>query len=288
MKLYYVHTGSSKRCQIHFDILKKACEERSHELVSLDVEKISFFDLPKIEDGDALYRHGLGNASRDVEKLLIHEKVSTLHSNWKAVLGVRASSYYFMEKEKLPVIKTVPVVPLDEAGLLKTAEYLGGFPLILKVHGNSKGEGILKVDSLEALKSLVGFLHKSRHNFFAREFIQHDHYGRLVVLGDVVIGSHKTYVAENEFRTNAPGNLDGNKMPAKFSEEIEDIAIRAVKSLGLEFGGVDLLFMENGEVRISEVNFPCGFESTQRIGEVDIAGPMVDHLYQKGLSILSK
>ena len=64
-------------------------------------------------------------------------------------------------------------------------------------------------------------------------------------------------------------------------KEIQRVAVAAVKSIGIEFGGVDILFSDNGEYYISEVNSPCAYNHTQTLTGIDIAGAIVDYLINK-------
>ena len=60
------------------------------------------------------------------------------------------------------------------------------------------------------------------------------------------------------------------------------MAVKAVRSLGYEFGGVDILFEEEtNNPYIAEVNFPCFFPTTQRLTNIDISGKMIDFLINK-------
>ena len=59
------------------------------------------------------------------------------------------------------------------------------------------------------------------------------------------------------------------------------MAVKAVKTLGLETGGVDLLFDTDGKPFLTEVNFPHDFSMTQKITGIDIAQAMVKHLMSK-------
>lgn len=54
----------------------------------------------------------------------------------------------------------------------------------------------------------------------------------------------------------------------------------AVKALGLEFGGVDVMITNDGP-KVVEVNYPCFFPRCQMLTGVDIAGQMVEYLVNK-------
>ncbi len=114
-----------------------------------------------------------------------------------------------------------------------------------------------------------------------RKFIPHQYYGRLIVVGDAVVASNRTFVPKGDFRSNTADNIDDNREPYTFSDELEAIVVRSVRSVGLEFAGVDLLFDDDGSVYIAEVNFPCEFEYAQTITGIDVADYMIKHLVAK-------
>ena len=71
-----------------------------------------------------------------------------------------------------------------------------------------------------------------------------------------------------------------NVQPKKFDACVEDIAVRACKALGLEFGGVDIMITDDG-AKVAEVNYPCFFPRCQMLTGTDIAGKMVEYLEKK-------
>lgn len=264
-------------------LLKKACDEKRIGFNLLEANKFDFINPPCLEEGDLIYRATPGERATSIERVLLNKKCTAFYKDYKLGLNDRTSSFFMHQKEGLPVVKTIPDLPSDRSILKKYAKFLGGFPLIVKVRGNRHGVGVIRVDSFESLVSIADYLTPMLENkYFMREYIDHTGQGRLIVLGNKVIASHENKVVEDDFRTNV-GNRRSREAK-KFSKEMEDVAIKAVTSLGLEFGGVDLLLCKTGKYFISEVNFPCHFPTTQTLTKVDIAGKMVEYLVNKSKS----
>jgi glutathione synthase/RimK-type ligase-like ATP-grasp enzyme len=68
---------------------------------------------------------------------------------------------------------------------------------------------------------------------------------------------------------------------AEVPAAVADLAGWAVHAERVEFGGVDLLEDVNGQLYLSEVNYPCYFAHAQLGAGVDVAGRMVAHLEAK-------
>lgn len=265
--------------------LAAAAKNRGVEINIVEAQKVDFFNLPKLDKGDLLLRIGVSSRAIRIERLVVRDDVAHFYRDAAYAISGRACSYFYNKQAGLPVIKTVPLLPTWESNIQEYIDYLGGFPMVMKVLGGANGVGVIQIDTIEGLKSMVDYVRHLKDLVLLRSFVPHDYYGRLIVVGDKVVGSHRTYSVENEFRTNALGNTGEKKEGIIFSEEVRRVAIQAVKSMGVEFGGVDILFSDNGEFYISEVNFPCAFYHTQNIAGVDVAGAMIDHLIKKSGTI---
>jgi glutathione synthase/RimK-type ligase-like ATP-grasp enzyme len=100
-----------------------------------------------------------------------------------------------------------------------------------------------------------------------------------LVIGKEVVACSRFYFQENDFRNAA--------ILARASYELhqldgvsEGLCIAAVDEIGLEMGGVDILYDKTGVPYLLEVNFPVGFQSFQERGPA-IARAMVAHLVTK-------
>jgi hypothetical protein len=285
MKLYLL--TSAARLEDGFEVVKfleAACLERGVECINISIPQTPLTSLPKLSEGDAFYRIMLGHKSRVAEQMMLGAGVITFYDNWRGGLLSRGSSYFLHEKLGLPVIPTFPSTPENDVELGQVAENLGGFPLIVKVRGGSLGVGVMRVDSLPSFRSVVDYIRSLAAPILIRKYIPHRYYARMVVVGDQVIASHITHSIDEDFRTNA-GKEDRVREARVFSPEVQAMAVEAVRSLGLETGGVDLLFDENDQPHIAEVNFPNDFSVTQKITGIDIAGAMVDHLLAKAAQV---
>lgn len=262
-------------------LFQDACTTLGVDYKMHDVATLDLAELEALGPGDMLYRSVSGIKAARAEKLLMSPECASFYVNWTSVFNSRGCSYFLHEKLGIPVIPSVPFIPDTTDGIRKAVEQLGDFPVVVKVLGGSHGVGVVRVDSLPSLTSLLDYLRSVNASVLLRKYISHKYYSRLVVVGDRVVASHITDTLDDEFRTNAGDENKHTREPKVFPQEIQDIAVHAVQSLGLETGGVDLLFDDEGNPHLAEVNFPNDFTTTQRVTGIDIAQEMVKHLMAK-------
>ncbi len=196
-------------------------------------------------------------------------------------VGFRKPDPFLLEKNGIPVPKTFFPAESDHRQLEAYAKKLGGFPVVLKALGGTRGMGVMKIDSLPSLVSIADFLHQQGKFFIMRKYLPVKTSARFVVLGGRVAASIEYVAADRDFRTNSGKTL---KVRAKrYPKELEDLAVRAVATMGWEFGGVDILIYK-GKPHVSEVNFPCNFVRAQHVLKRDIALEMVKYLQAKARS----
>lgn len=289
MKLYCILTSLKKAYNKEaFEYLKQATESRGLEFVVLESEAFDYGqDMAQaIETPSLLYRLGTTQHAAMLEALLVREGVTTLYGNPQMLFmrGFPWSGALRLQAAGLPIIPTVfNVAKGQEDRLQGYVDQLGGFPIILKASGGSHGSSVLRIDSLESLKSVLGFVTSSTEgNFVLRKFIHNATHLRMVVVGDTVADAIRYLPQPGDFRTNA---VDVPQVEAyvQTSENAHlfDLAVRGVQALGLEFGGVDLLLDADGNATIAEINYPCNFARNQMNTQVDVAGKIVDYLLAK-------
>lgn len=281
MKFFCIVKNGQK---ITKNLIKESVIKKGIEFIEINVNDFSFhrdyfLDNDKNERG-VLYRIASGEQAKNVEcKLLSENKniVTFYKRNKDAFFDSRDISLQGLYD--IPIIKTVNFIVNDFVSLKDSVDYLGGFPVIIKVTGRSHGEGVMKIESMESLVSVVGFLKKMDvANMVLREFIDSCRHARMVVLGDNVIDSIEYIAPENDFRTNTGFPLVRKE---DFPDSFKEIAVNAVKAMNCEFGGVDILIDKKNNPHLAEVNFPCYFPRNQLTTGVDISGMMVDFLINK-------
>jgi len=253
-------------------VLATACTERDVGLVIVTPEEYVAGARYTPRRGDLMYRAATGIAADRIEKQMWSPGVATFHESPFFECTAQA---IWLARQGLPMPRTVHTVPTDRRQLERIVRGLGGFPVVVKVPGGEGGQGVIRVDSLPALFSLLDYAPPSA---VMMEFFDHVVAYRLVVLGRRVIATEARHPGAFDFRSNAGGGLIGRiRAPARLTR----IAVAAARALRLEFGGADLLEDARGRVRLAELNFPCYFADQQRDSGIDIAGKMVDYLLAK-------
>jgi ribosomal protein S6--L-glutamate ligase len=155
---------------------------------------------------------------------------------------------------------------------------LGGFPVVAKQVSNRQGEGVLLVETEHQASRVIQDHLDERNGLLLQRFI--DPKGRqdirILVVGGKAAGAIELWPREGDFRANV--HLGGKTRPIDLSPELEDIALKATETVGLEIGGVDLIFDQNGRVNVIEVNYSPGFRGMEAATGLDIAGRIVNYL----------
>lgn len=275
MKLYIITDESQKATT---NLLVEACKKRKIPYKLLIPSQTCPSDIV-VKKGDAVYRVATGcyYGASELEWELVLKGAKSFYTDYSALLFRKIDAMLF-DKFKIPAPKTINYLPKDRTALMKCVDELGGFPVCLKALGGSHGIGVMRVDSRESLFSVSDYLRKQGDMVVMKEYCNVTSTARLIVLGDKVIDSIEYSAPKGDFRSNE--GKTPNVSPKKFGSEINDTAIRAVKSLGLEFGGVDIMITGDGP-KVAEVNMPCFFPRCQMITGTDIAGQMVEYLMNK-------
>ena len=171
--------------------------------------------------------------------------------------------------------KTFEGVGYCKKDFLKKAVELLGLPLVIKEAYGSFGKQVYLAATYAEVESIVDGLEEKE--FLMQEYVESSH-GRDVrvnVVGGKVVSAMLRY-NENDFRSNVSNG--GSTKPFALTDNQKEVAIQACKAIGLDFAGVDILFGENNEPIVCEVNSNPHFESSYNCTGVDMGVKIIEYI----------
>ena len=157
---------------------------------------------------------------------------------------------------------------------------VGGAPLVIKLLEGTKGVGVVLAETSKAAESVINAFKSLKADILVQEFIKESK-GRDIrcfVVGNKVVAAMERQAEEGEFRANM--HLGGKAKAIEITDEEKLIAIKAVKTLGLDIAGVDMVRSNSGP-KILEINSSPGLEGIEAATGVDIAGKIIRFLEKK-------
>jgi ribosomal protein S6--L-glutamate ligase len=179
---------------------------------------------------------------------------------------------------KIAVPETV--LARSSRGRRQALQTVGGVPAVLKLLQGTQGVGVMIVNSPLSLNSVLDTFQSIEEDLLLQRFIAEgagkDY--RVFVIGGKVIAAMMRTAPEGEFRSNIHRGGEGKlvKLPKTF----EATALKAVRALGLDVAGVDLMAGAHGPL-VLEVNSSPGFEGIERATGLNIAALIVKLLHKE-------
>lgn len=188
------------------------------------------------------------------------DKLRSLQVLSREGLGLPKTVFTNFSKEKDDVIKSV-----------------GGAPLIIKLLEGTQGLGVVLAETKKAAESVLDAFNGLKARVIVQEYIKESKGSdvRVFVVGGKVIGAMKRTGKEGEFRSNL--HRGGSAEVIKLKKAERQAAIKAVKAMGLDIAGVDLLQSERGPL-ILEVNSSPGLEGIEKATGKDVAGAIIEFI----------
>ena len=156
---------------------------------------------------------------------------------------------------------------------------VGGPPVILKLIEGAQGIGVMLAESRDSIESTINAFFSLGQNIIIQQFVSESKGRdiRVLVVGDRVVASMRRVAKAGEFRTNIHRGGQGETilLPRAYA----DIAIEAVKTLGLDVAGVDIIESTDGP-KVLEINPSPGIEALEKINKQDIATEIIEYAEQ--------
>lgn len=156
-------------------------------------------------------------------------------------------------------------------------DLVGGAPLVIKLLQGTQGVGVVLAETRKAAESVIEAFRGLKAHFLVQEYVKEAGGAdiRCFVIGDRVVASMRRQGREGEFRSNL--HRGGHAEKVKISPEERSTAIRAVRKMGLNVAGVDLLRSDRGPL-VMEVNSSPGLEGIEESTGVDVADLIIQSL----------
>ena len=157
---------------------------------------------------------------------------------------------------------------------------VGGPPLVIKFLEGTQGIGVILAETHKAARSVLEAFLGLKVNIMVQEYIQESDGAdiRCFVVGDRVIAAMKRQAASEEFRSNL--HRGGSAMVVKMTEEENNIALLAAKTIGLNVAGIDIVRSNRGPL-VMEVNASPGLEGIEKTTNIDIASHIIQFIEDK-------
>jgi RimK family alpha-L-glutamate ligase len=146
---------------------------------------------------------------------------------------------------------------------------------VCKPLAGSLGFGAMKFEDADLAFNAYKTLETLGLPIYVQEYLENPQRDiRAFVIGEKVIGAIYRVAAKGSWKANIA--LGNKPKPLKLSRELEDLAIKAVTTLGLIYAGVDILETRVGPVML-EVNGSPSWQGLRKASGINVAELLVKH-----------
>lgn len=197
----------------------------------------------------------------------------------------KALTHFYLSQHKIPMPDTI-ITPMTYEnigyGSMKFLDHVVdklGLPLVVKESFGSFGQQVYLCRNREELEKRVKEL--QGRSFLFQRFVETSagRDVRLQVVGKRVVAAMERRAKDGDFRANITnGGTMKQYVPTK---EQEELVVKCCEILQADFAGVDLLFGENGESYVCEVNSNAHFKNIYDCTNVNTADSIVSCILEK-------
>ncbi|MBT8187250.1 MAG: RimK family alpha-L-glutamate ligase [Croceitalea sp.] len=229
--------------------------------------------IPRI--GAKVTRHG----AAIVKQFEMNGTFSTARSLGITRARNKVRTMQIMARKGIPIPETLFSINPDN--IEAQIKLLGGPPVIIKLQEGTQGLGVILAESKKSAKSIIDTFYKMDTSILLQEFIEEANGEdvRIFVVGDKVVASMKRISEIDEFRSNV--HRGGATLAINPTSKEKEIALNAVKYLGLGVAGVDLMRSKRGPLLI-EVNASPGLKGIESATGINIAEHIIKYVEKNG------
>lgn len=195
----------------------------------------------------------------------------------------KATQYVQLAAKGLPMPRTIvapkvyPNFSILDSGYFERVIDRLGLPMIIKEGHGSFGMKVYLIETEEQFYEKVDSLRGI--DFVFQEFIASSR-GRDIrvnIVGGRIVAAMYRH-SETDFRANITNG--GVASPVELTESQQELALSAAEAVGATFAGVDLLFGENDQPLVCEVNAAAHIRNILNVTGVNVADAMIAYILE--------
>jgi len=202
------------------------------------------------------------------------------HLEFSGTLVVNPTHAYRKVRDKYSTICTLAKagLPIPRTYVTEMAHWAhrasrGFKQIVYKPIAGSLGFGSMRFSDPDLAFNAYKTLERWGHPLYIQEYLEKPGRDiRAFVIGETILASVYRIAPPGEWKTNVAQG--GQTQPIQLPEELQELALRAARSLGLLYAGVDILETERGPVLL-EVNGSPSWQGLQRATGVKVAERLV-------------
>lgn len=272
----------SKKFDEIYSFLKKASENDAIDLeIKTNVELMTLVDAPlEVRPDFALFWDKDVSLAKMLEKkgVRLFNSAKAVEICDNKILTALALDGKVRTPKTIIAPKTFEGVGYTKTEFLSKAIERLSLPIVIKEAYGSFGQQVYLAKTLDEARNIVDKI--GYKEFLMQEFVKTSE-GRDVrvnVVGGKVVSSMLRY-NENDFRSNISNG--GNMKKYDIDPAWVDEAVKACAAIGLDFAGVDVMFGENDEPIICEVNSNPHFKSSFECNGVDMSVCIMNYVKEQ-------
>ena len=174
--------------------------------------------------------------------------------------------------------KVYPAFTIRDSGYYERVLERLGLPMIIKEGHGSFGMKVYLIETEEQFYDKTDELRGVDYVFQKFIATSRGRDIRVNIVGGEIVAAMYRY-SETDFRANITNG--GVASEVELTDAQQALAIRAAQAVGAEFAGVDLLFGDNEEPLVCEVNAAAHIRNIYNVTGVNVADAMIAYILRK-------
>ncbi len=276
-KLYILHETLNSDISDRIKMLVYSANKMGLDCKVIDSIHTNYSEIPILQSNDFLYN--ISRGSKHLELLMLNDQATTFYRKRPEFVRLNTIEQAIaFRKAGIPAPPAIFHSTNDTILLSSYVTQLGGYPVIVKVSGGTKGVGTILAMDTATLQSITDYLTSINAKFMLMKYIEPLEVARLIVIGNRVIASNRKSIPKGDFRTSVKNKLPEAKA---YPVSVQELAVRTAVAANSENCGVDVLIDINNIAYVLEANMPHDFVTTVKATGIDVAGAMVNFLVEK-------